>query len=271
MILSIFILISIASVSAGEVDDKVMMSDENAEIESTSIEKDLKTTDDNQVLSKTNDDEIQSVKDNEITGADVDPNTNATFDDLKKEIGEGGNITLKHKLYNYNGTGQELEFINLGVPNSVIDGNGAVIDMNGSDTQVFHIESNNITVKNLTIKNACRDTEGLAFYVNGNDAKIVNCNFINNNGHRNGVIYFEENINGTVTNCTFINNIAGSYSRGGAIFNTNGNVAVTNVILVEIMLEKVLISIQKPVQLLQTHVSSQILAQQSMWRLFPLH
>ena len=67
LILSIFILFSIASVSAGEVDDKVMMSDENAEIESTSIEKDLKTTDDNQVLSKTNDDEIQSVKDNEIT------------------------------------------------------------------------------------------------------------------------------------------------------------------------------------------------------------
>ena len=228
MILSIFILFSIASVSAGEVDDKVMMSDENPEIESTSIEKDLKTTDDNQVLSKTNDDEIQSVKDNEITGADVDPNTNATFDDLKKEIGEGGNITLKHKFYNYNGTGQELEFINLGVPNSVIDGNGAVIDMNGSDTQVFHIESNNITVKNLTIKNACRDTTGLAFYVNGNDAKFLDCNFIDNNGHKKGVIYFEENINGAVTNCTFINNIADTYSWGGAIFNTNGNVAVTN-------------------------------------------
>ena len=228
LILSIFIIFSIASVSAGEVDDKVMMSDENPEIESTSIEKDLKTTDDNQVLSKTNDDEIQSVKDTEIIGEDIDPNTNATFDDLKKEIGEGGNITLKHKFYNYNGTGQELEFINLGVPNSVIDGNGAVIDMNGSDTQVFHIESNNITVKNLTIKNACHDTWGLAFYVNGNDAKILDCNFIDNNGHTRGVIYFEDNINGTVTNCTFINNIAGSYSRGGAIFNENGNVAVTN-------------------------------------------
>ena len=31
LILSIFILFSIASVSTGEVDDKVMMSDENAE------------------------------------------------------------------------------------------------------------------------------------------------------------------------------------------------------------------------------------------------
>ena len=228
LILSIFILFSIASVSAGEVDDKVMMSDENAEIESTSIEKDLKTTDDNQVLSKTNDDEIQSVKDNEITGADVDPNTNATFDDLKKEIGEGGNITLKHKFYNYNGAGLDPEFININIPNSIIDGNGAVIDMKGSSTQAFHIENNNITVKNLTIKNACRDTWGLAFYVNGNDAKIVNCNFIDNNGHTRGVIFFEENINGAVTNCTFINNKGDQYSWGGAIYNTNGNVAVTN-------------------------------------------
>ena len=228
LILSIFILISIASVSAGEVDEKLTMSDENPEIESPSIENDLKTTDDNQALSKTNNDEIQSVKDNEIIGEDSDPNTNATFNDLKKEIGEGGNITLKHKFYNYDGTGQELEFININIPNSIIDGNGAVIDMKGSSTQAFHIENNNITVKNLTIKNACRDTWGLAFYVNGNDAKIVNCNFIDNNGHTRGVIFFEENINGAVTNCTFINNKGDQYSWGGAIYNTNGNVAVTN-------------------------------------------
>ena len=228
LILSIFILFSIASVSAGEVDDKVMMSDENAEIESTSIENDLKTTDDNQALSKTNNDEIQSVKDNEIIGEDSDPNTNATFNDLKKEIGEGGNITLKHKFYNYDGTGQELEFINLCVPNSVIDGNGAAIDMKGSDTQVFHITNNNITVKNLTIKNACRDTTGLAFYITGNDAKFFDCNFIDNNGQWKGLIYFEDYNNGVVTNCTFINNQGDQNSWGGAIFNENGNVTVTN-------------------------------------------
>ncbi len=188
-----------------------MMSDENPEIESTSIEKDLKTTDDNQVLSKTNDDEIQSV-----------------FDDLKKEIGEGGNITLKHKFYNYNGAGLDPEFININIPNSIIDGNGAVIDMKGSSTPAFHIENNNITVKNLTIKNACRYTWGLAFYVNGNDAKILDCNFIDNNGQLKGVIFFEKDINGAVTNCTSINNIADPDSWGGAIYNTNGNVAVTN-------------------------------------------
>ena len=230
LILSIFILFSIASVSAGEVDDKVMMSDENPEIESTSIEKDLKTTDDNQVLSKTNDNEIQSVKDTEIIGEDIDPNTNATFDDLKKEIGEGGNITLKHKFYNYNGTGQESEHIDISVTNSIIDGNGAVINMNGSHTEVFQIIGDNITIKNLTIINGNFDPSWSWYfiYVVDSGAKILDCKFIDNNGHTKGVIFFAENINGVVTNCTFINNIADTYSWGGAIFNTNGNVAVTN-------------------------------------------
>ncbi len=228
LILSIFILISIASVSAGEVDDKLRMSDENPEIESTSIEKDLKTTEDNQVLSKTNDDEIQSVKDNEIIGEDIDPNTNATFEDLRNEIGGGGNITLKHKFYNYNGTGQGPEFIEISYPNSIIDGNGAVIDMKGSSTQVFHINVDNITVKNLTIKNACRETWGLAFYITSNDVRILDCNFIDNNGQLKGLIYFD-NFNGAVTNCTFINNMADPYnSWGGAIFNAKGHVTVTN-------------------------------------------
>lgn len=229
LILSIFILFSIASVSAGEVDDKVMMSDKNPEIESTSIEKDLKITD-NQVLSKTNDDEIQSVKDKEIIGEDSDSNTNATFNDLKKEIGEGGNITLTHKFYNYDGTGQESEFIQIKVANSVIDGNGAVINMNGSHTQVFQIKSDNVTIKNLTITNGNFEPEESWYfiYVPSNDAKILDCNFIDNNGHLKGVIFVEDNINCAVTNCTFINNKGDQYSWGGAIFNNNGNVAVTN-------------------------------------------
>ena len=228
LILSIFILFSIASVSASEVDEKAMMSDGNLEIESTSIEHDLKTTKDSQVLSKANDNEIQILKDNGIAGNDIDSNTNATFEDLRSEIEQGGgNITLKHKFYNYNGAGQGPEFININVPNSIIDGNGAVIDMKGSFTQVFHINNENITVKNLTIKNACRDTWGLGFYITGNDARILDCNFIDNNGQWKGLIYFDD-VNGAVTNCTFINNIADTYSWGGAVFNTNGNVIVTN-------------------------------------------
>ena len=204
------------------------MSDGNLEIESTSIEHDLKTTKDNQVLSKANDNEIQILKDNGIAGNDIDSNTNATFEDLRSEIEQGGgNITLKHKFYNYNGAGQGPEFININVPNSIIDGNGAVIDMKGSSTQAFHINSENITVKNLTIKNACRDTWGLGFYITGNDARILDCNFIDNNGQLKGLIYFD-NVNGAVTNCTFINNIADTSSWGGAIYNANGNVAVTN-------------------------------------------
>ena len=140
------------------------------------------------------------------------------------------NITLTHKFYNYDGTGQESEFIQIKVANSVIDGNGAVINMNGSHTQVFQIKSDNVTIKNLTITNGNFEPEESWYfiYVPSNDAKILDCNFIDNNGHLKGVIFVEDNINCAVTNCTFINNKGDQYSWGGAIFNNNGNVAVTN-------------------------------------------
>ena len=224
LILALFILFSIAGVSAGEVDEKVMMSDENLEMESTPIEKDLKTVDDSQVLSKTNDDKIQSVKDNDLIGADIDSDTNSTFSELTNEIGAGGNITLTYKLYNYD---QGNEPIKISVANSVIDGNGAVIDMTGSDTQVLQIwDANNVTIKNLTIKNAHKDQPNYFIYVDGSDAKILDCNFIDNNGHEKGVIFFQDTAtNGAVTNCTFINNKAGNDSYGGAIyFMTYGTV-----------------------------------------------
>lgn len=55
LILALFILFAIAGVSASEVDDNVMVDDENMEIESTSMENDLKTADDSQVLGQAND------------------------------------------------------------------------------------------------------------------------------------------------------------------------------------------------------------------------
>ena len=99
--------------------------------------------------------------------------------------------------------------------------------MNGSKTVIFQINNDNITIKNLTIKNGNFDPYYSFYfiYVNGRDAKILNCNFIDNQGHNKGVIYFETETNGAVTNCTFINNHATDNSWGGAIyFNTYGTV-----------------------------------------------
>ncbi|MBE6503925.1 MAG: hypothetical protein E7Z76_06550 [Methanobrevibacter sp.] len=225
LILSIFILFSIAGVSAGEVDDKLMMSDENPEIESTSIEKDLKTTDDNKVLSKTNDEEIQKVIDNEIIGEDIDQNTNATFEDLRDEIGPGGIITLTHKLYT---AGPSSDYaIEIYGENSVIDGNGAVLDLNNTINTAFIFYQKNITIKNLTIKNGNyeSDSNGALIYINYEDGKILDCNFIDNRRGFGAIIIGGDNC--AVTNCTFINNTAG-IDFGGAISIQCRNITVTN-------------------------------------------
>ena len=225
LILSIFILFSIASVSAGEVDDKLMMSDENPEIESTSIEKDLKTTDDNKVLSKTNDEEIQKVIDNEIIGEDIDQNTNATFEDLRDEIGQGGIITLTHKLYT---AGPSSDYaIEIYGENSVIDGNGTVLDLNNTINTAFIFYNKNITIKNLTIKNGNYESgsNGALIYINYEDGKILDCNFIDNRRDCGAIIIGGDNC--AVTNCTFINNTAG-IDFAGAISTECRNITVTN-------------------------------------------
>ena len=234
LILALCLIFTIATVSASEVDEKVMVSGDDIEIESTSIENDLKTIGDNQVLGKTNDDRIQSVKDKEILGDDTDSNETATFSDLRNEIDQGGNITLKHKFYISDGTDDSA--ISFNTINSVIDGNGAVIDMNGSTTIVFSIMLDNVTLKNLTIKNA-NLMEGYVICVSSNGAKFLDCNFIGNQGHTFGVVYFDEDMygevftGGSVINCTFINN-SGSTDpgcRGGAIYiSDNNNVDIIN-------------------------------------------
>jgi len=226
LILSIFILFSIASVSAGEVDDKIMMSDENPEIESTPIENDLKTTDDNQVLSKANDDKLESMKDNEVIGDDSDSNTSATFEDLRNEIGPGGIITLTHKLYT---AGPSDYPIDITWENSVINGNGAVLDLNNTVDTAFSLRHKNITMKNLTIKNGNYGSEesGALIYVYYPDAKILDCNFINNRRAYGAIIIPEDSDNSVVTNCTFINNTAGK-QLAGAINTLARNIVVTN-------------------------------------------
>ena len=69
-----------------------------------------------------------------------------TFSQLVTEIGSGGNIVLSKKLYTYD-SGSRIQI----TTNSVIDGNGAVIDMAGSNIQVFDLQKAT-TFKNLTIK-----------------------------------------------------------------------------------------------------------------------
>ena len=221
LVLVIFIF-GAASVCASDADDTIIVSEDTSQIElSVGSELDgdnLKTSEQNNIPLQTDNEKTVCVEnDREIVGADEE----GTFYDLITEIGTGGDINLTKSYYRYTG-GNTIVIFNPGV----INGNGAIIDMSGStDIQVISAGTFDVTIKNLTIKNAKSGTEGSAIQLLS--GAVLNCDFINNSGRNGGAVCFMEN--GNVTNCNFINNTADIH--GGAVFfMVDGNVANCNFI-----------------------------------------
>ena len=237
-------LLSIAGVSASEIDNTIASENANTielSADNDIIEDNLQTSEENEALASTDYNEALSAQtDTEVLGAD-----SATYSDLDKEIRQPGNIKLNHKNYTYD----EGETITISEANKVIDGNGAVIDMNGSTIRAFHISAFGVTIKNLTIINANYDGDGGAIYFTSlatsgtvtncnftgntasgdggavyflNTGNVINCNFTNNTASRDcGAVYICGQ--GTVSNCNFTNNTATDYS--GAINMGSGTVS----------------------------------------------
>ena len=163
-----------------------------------------------EMISASDNNEILSVE----QYSDVLSNDPATFSQLRDEIGTGGNIVLKHDYYTYDSGGS----IKIKRDGSVIDGNGAVIDMAGSTIRAFEVSASSATIKNLTIKNVNLNmgSGGAIFF--DRTATVENCNFINNSAPiHGGAIEFE--YSGTVVNCNFTSNHA---SLGGAVYFLGG-------------------------------------------------
>ena len=215
-------LLSIAGVSASEIDNTIASENANTIELSTDndIEDNLQTSEENEALASTDYDEDIAQTDTEVLGAD-----SAKYSDLAEEISQPGNITLTHKSYTYD---ERATAITISEANKVIDGNGAVIDMNGLTIRAFTVTASGVTIKNLTIKNANYNVNGGAIYFNSTGT-VTNCNFTNNKAtgdySSGGAIFFVNT--GTVTNCNFTNNKAtGDYSSGGAIsFSGTGTVS----------------------------------------------
>jgi len=234
LITAIF-LASIAGVCAADANDTLVASENTNQIELSQIEE-IITTDESQKTIQTNDTETLSVSDNdEIASVENDlevlSNNPGTYSDLAREfegLAPGGNITLQHDYYTYDNYGST---ISISAANSVIDGNGAVIDMDTSTIRAFEVKASGVTIKNLTIKNAKFNGDGGAIYFN-NDAisgTVTNCNFTNNQATGTnswgGAICFWST--GNVSNCNFTANTANKY--GGAIcFRSTGNVSNCN-------------------------------------------
>ena len=193
-----------ASVCASDVND-------TATADAGQIE--LSAADESAIPAQGNDE--SSAPDSEILGEDT-----GTYSELNEEIQKGGNVTLKHKYYEYDSGNP----IHIDGNDRVIDGNGAVIDMALSNNiEAFVVSGLRATIKNLTIINANCEVKGGAIFFH-ESGTVTNCNFINNHGQDGGVILFYEG--GEVSNCNFTNNTA-TYS-GGAIYVEKNECIVTN-------------------------------------------
>ena len=225
LVLAVFLL-SITCVSASEIDNTLASEDTNTiglSVDNDIIEDNLQTSEENDELALTDNDETLSAKND----TDVLSDNSGTYSGLSDEIGSGGNIELQHDYYTYD-TGNT---ISISGADSVIDGKGAIINMTGSNIRAFTVSASGVTIKNLTIINANYDGFGGAIYFSGSatSGTVSNCNFINNTASQwGGAIRFSST--GAVTNCNFVDNkAAGYYSFGGAVhFSSIGNVSNCN-------------------------------------------
>ncbi|WP_405306884.1 peptidoglycan-binding protein [Methanobrevibacter sp.] len=211
MLVLVIFIFGAASVCASDVNDMVA-SENTGQMELSSnkemAEDNLQIGEDNSELTLDADDEGVSTQSNmDILNVD----SAAKYSNLSSEISKSGNIKLKYKNYVYDG-GAAIE---IKEADKVIDGNGAVIDMAGSNIRAFSVKASGVTIKNLTIKNVKNTDLGGAIYWMSTGGTVSDCTFINNTALNGGAIYWNF-ATGTVSDCTFIGNTA--VLSGGAIW-----------------------------------------------------
>lgn len=223
MILTVFVMFAIAGVSAGDADDAAIASadtngiqlSQNGEMELDN----LKATGGDTPLKQANDERIISGKDAESTGALT--SGQSTFEELKMDIGNGGDINLSGSYYRYSYSAWDFS-IEITQP-GVINGNGAVIDMEDSENlRIFHVTCDGVTFKNITFMNANYGGDGAAIYFE-KGGSVIDCNFYNNTAKssnsntrcKGGAVYFHEGV-GIVSGCNFTGNTANG--DAGAVY-----------------------------------------------------
>ena len=138
-----------------------------------------------------------------ISSPEIDEN------DIEMLINSGlKEITLKKDI-------DLTKTVNINTDNITIDGKNHAITSNRE--QIFNIAGDNITLKNITFKNAHPDQAGGAIYNRNGKLRIIECNFINNHSARdNGGAIYNENGTVIIDGCDFKSNTA---RFGGAIYN----------------------------------------------------
>ena len=239
-----------SAVSAVDADDNNDTIVSSPDAEALAIENDVDTIDDLSEgiaygdMGLGNDDKSVAVGKNNGTNVlseDNDKNGNVlepkegTYTDLVNEINGTSSkyITLKKDIYRYDaGEGIIIDHA------VTIDGNGAIIDMEGSNFTPFTMQGKDldlpeIIIKNLIIKNVYSlDSNAGAICFILAKGSVVNCTFVDNFADYGGAISFEFCVGGcSVENCTFVDNFA---DYGGAIaVSLSNNIDINNCTFIE--------------------------------------
>jgi len=148
-------------------------------------------------------------------------NNITTYTQLKEVINDNKtrSVTLQPITYYAD------ESIRLSRHDLTINGNGAIID--GQSTYNFiNFASNNLILRNLTIKNFRTSIESAITISSKSTADIINCTFMNNTGQTYGASILNRN-NLNLINSTFENNKA-TYGSAVRSIGNSGNIIIEN-------------------------------------------
>ena len=111
-----------------------------------------------------------------------------TFTDLKNDILNSESVFEMTNDYRFNNESDNIGFIDVGMDNFVINGNGHTIDAD-SQSSIFSISARNVTVNNLTLMNANYILSSV-FYIKNTNCSLTtnNVNFINDTSAQLGII-----------------------------------------------------------------------------------
>lgn len=144
-----------------------------------------------------------------VASAESIETNGSTFDDIQTTIdvaNPGDTIELDGE---YSSNSAQ---INLTKTMTLQGKNNAVLD-GAKKSSILCIEADNVTIRDITFKNAKGDLQGGAITLKGNNITMVNCRFISNDAYNGAGIYWLGR-DGFISNCTFEKNTAEGY--GGA-------------------------------------------------------
>ena len=188
--LILFILISIASVSAEDNNTNIITQTNN------DYDDNLSLNSENEILSDT-----------------------GSFEDLNAVVNSGSSTVELDRNYTYTSSFNDGKGIVISQNNTIIDGKGHSIDGNGQ-SRIFNVTATTVTLKNIIFVNGFSSGNGGAVRGYGDNLRILNCTFINNNASGwGGAVYSYPDSYTVFYNSHFISNNA---RIGGAVATIYG-------------------------------------------------